>query len=367
MKKPVIVRSSSPYEYGDFEGIFDSIRDVYDESDLIRAITSVEASAKSERARLYAQQNGFNIDDKIHAIVQEQSPSIYAGAMMRHPNNPNLIFITWFSGRGKYQQEYSGFLYDETSTSNPVPNRGFFWAGIEEQDALFLVNQYKKLEALTDIAEGFSLFVEFGYPPFALYQARPFKKIETADFELPNSSSEDVFQSDFVFGITKPDGIVLPAVRSFGVTEAEMVYRGLTGYAPIRGLEFDGVDEDLKTIMMLSDSILPNSDISTRLSKIVGHWLGSLDFRIADDYCLMMSSAGREEYDVDLTASYMKTLVLGDTGNFMVHGLMRLIKKAEVTVGSKTLWRQPIFLGVASLEDKVRIISNGREGIVFKE
>ena len=146
-----------------------------------------------------------------------------------------------------------------------------------------------------------------------------------------------------------------------------MVYRGLTGYAPIRGLEFDGVDEDLKTIMMLSDSILPNSDISTRLSKIVGHWLGSLDFRIADDYCLMMSSAGREEYDVDLTASYMKTLVLGDTGNFMVHGLMRLIKKAEVTVGSKTLWRQPIFLGVASLEDKVRIISNGREGIVFKE
>ena len=28
MKKPVIVRSSSPHEYGDFEGIFDSVRDL---------------------------------------------------------------------------------------------------------------------------------------------------------------------------------------------------------------------------------------------------------------------------------------------------------------------------------------------------
>ena len=32
MQKPVIVRSSSPYEYGDFEGIFESVRDVKDKS-----------------------------------------------------------------------------------------------------------------------------------------------------------------------------------------------------------------------------------------------------------------------------------------------------------------------------------------------
>ena len=34
MRKPVIVRSSSPYEYGDFEGIFESVRDVHDQASL---------------------------------------------------------------------------------------------------------------------------------------------------------------------------------------------------------------------------------------------------------------------------------------------------------------------------------------------
>ena len=38
MKKPVTVRSSSPHEYADFEGIFESVQNVNNESDLIAAI-----------------------------------------------------------------------------------------------------------------------------------------------------------------------------------------------------------------------------------------------------------------------------------------------------------------------------------------
>jgi len=63
MVKPVIVRSSSPFEYGDFEGIFDSIKNVTTKEDLKRAIQEVEQSTNSERANKYAKQNNFQIDN----------------------------------------------------------------------------------------------------------------------------------------------------------------------------------------------------------------------------------------------------------------------------------------------------------------
>ena len=66
MKRPIIVRSSSPYEYGDFEGIFESVRDIKNQVGLERAIKVVENSATSKRAQEYACQNSFIIDGKIH-------------------------------------------------------------------------------------------------------------------------------------------------------------------------------------------------------------------------------------------------------------------------------------------------------------
>jgi hypothetical protein len=87
LKKPVVVRSSSPHEYGDFEGIFASVRNVHTPRELEKAVRTVEESAQSELAQEYARQNGFAIDGSIHVIIQEQSPSEYVGAVIRHPNN----------------------------------------------------------------------------------------------------------------------------------------------------------------------------------------------------------------------------------------------------------------------------------------
>ena len=107
MKKPVIVRSTSPHEYGDFEGIFDSVKDVYDVHDLRHAVEKVKESAVSDRAKLYAKQRKMEIDGSISVMVQEQSDSQYLGAMMRHPNNPDLILIGYHDNAGKYKNEYS--------------------------------------------------------------------------------------------------------------------------------------------------------------------------------------------------------------------------------------------------------------------
>jgi len=214
MKKPVIVRSSSPYEYGDFEGIFESVRDVTNKTQLEMAIRDVQESARSERAKQYAEQHGFKIGEDIHLIVQEQTPSL-SGGMLRHPNNPDLVFITYFEGRGKYNQHYHTFLFDET-TGDERYCRGFTSHGIERKDAQFLVEQYKKIEGLEQIADDSALFVEFGFNPFAVYQARPFMKKQIADFKLPDNDSENDLRTDFVLGVTPPEGVCLPIVKSVG-------------------------------------------------------------------------------------------------------------------------------------------------------
>jgi len=251
LKKPVVVRSSSPHEYGDFEGIFASVRNVYDRGTLERAVRTVEESAQSELAQEYARQNGFKIDEKMQVIIHEQSPSEWIGAMIRHPNNPYMFIAQCFDdvdmpalagsniGRNyKLREARKKELCaeDEYEISHDIP----------DELTRRLIQSYEQIEGC-GIAPGYSLFVEFAYEPFAILQARPFKRIETADFEVPRRDSSkyktlfkvfdkktqnderrgghtiqecrNVIRSDTCFGITPPDGVVLPVLKSFGTMD----------------------------------------------------------------------------------------------------------------------------------------------------
>ena len=367
LKKPIIARSSSPLEYGDYEGIFKSVKNVNGKLSLASAIKQIEASAKSERAKRYAEINGFPLDNNIHTIIQEQSGSKYCGAMMRHPNNPELIFISYFISScrvadGDIGQVYSAYLFDEKTSSSRY-NRHFSSFGIPEKTANFLVNQYKQIESLTDIAEGHSLFVEFGLKPFNLYQARPFKKIETADFELPKiDTGKNSFGSNLVFGITPEDGIVVPIGRSMGISEAE-------SKSIISMMEFEELDEIFLRQLQNLHSYRGLNDVSEGFSKVIQSWNYDLDDCMGDkSYCFMTSSSNqRELFDVDLTIPHMNSLILGDTKNFLVHGSMRLLKKADVTVMDSGLYFREFYQKTTSVDDLVRIISNGKEAVVIRE
>ncbi len=366
MEKPVIVRSSSPYEYGDFEGIFDSVLDVHDNHDLEYAIRKVEESATSKKATEYAKQNGFQIDGKINAIIQEQSDSRYNGAIMRHPNNPDLIFIGYSKGREMYKQHHYTFLFDETTQSSG-DNRVFCSSEeFDEKDAKFLVEQYKKIESLENITKDHSLFVEFGYDPFWIYQARPFKKIETSDFKLPEFDHDKDIWSDFVFGITPPEGIVLPVIKSIGFREASYFSRDM-----IKEFGLKGEDELLSYYIMEAAFVKQfegDKKMIEHLSYKLREWhLENEEIEEYRPYCLMTTSAHDANFDVDLSVPNMKGLVLGRANNFLVHGLMRLFKKASITVGIPLLQYNNLYLNAISHEDKVRMICNGKEGIVIKE
>lgn len=366
MRKPVIVRSSSPHEYGDFEGIFDSVPDVYDERGLGRAVRKVEESARSDRALDYAKQNGFDISDQMHVIIQEQSESRYTGAMMRHPNNPDWIFISYFLP-GRFR-DHNFLIYDEIRQKKVVCDQ-IHNTGISLEQGRILVEQYKKVESLADIAEGHSLFVEFGFEPFMLYQVRPFKKIATGDFDVPrlslNSYDKTGLWTDLAFGITLPEGIVLPVLRGIGTDDA----KGLIRQFREMRIKFPGkFDNQLKRALTnLGIMGMNQYEEKEHMAEILRQHNFFTDEKIDSRYCFITTAADREGYDVDLSVPKMDSLVLSHGDYFLVHGLMRLFKKANVVTVHPPLDSTEFFNDLRSVEDKVRIISNGKEAVVLKE
>jgi hypothetical protein len=374
MKKPVIVRSSSPFEYGDFEGIFESIKDVETKIDLERAILKVEQSAISERAKIYAKQNDFKINGEIHSIIQEQQTPSYLGGIMRHPNNPNLIYINFRTDKGEYRNTYGNFIFDDSSKE--FIQEGGRLVQTEKREIRNLVEIYKEIESLKEIAEGQSLFVEYGLNPFSIFQVRPFKKIETADFKLPFSKLDKKKDNEFYlqrlcFGITPPEGIVLPVLKSVGLNEV----------ITILPMSFPICEDFFK--MGSPEAILPfelaniyfahkfgamsDKELKENSGKIIENYNLESDKNLKEPYCFITSSIKNDTFDTDLSVPNLKALILGRSENFLTHNSLRLIKKAEVSILGESLITHPFFKNISSLENKVRIISNGREAVAIRE
>lgn len=102
-------------------------------------------------------------------------------------------------------------------------------------------------------------------------------------------------------------------------------------------------------------------------AEIMKNWHLEHDMCSESPYCLVIPSTHRENYDVDLSVPKMGALLLGETDNFLVHGLMRLVKQAKVSMGlSSGITFTDFYEGITS-GDNVRIISNGKEAIAIRE
>ena len=371
MRKPVIVRSSSPHEYWGFEGIFDSVPYVQNEHGLSRAVKEVEESARGEKAKEYARQHGIELGDRMHVIIQEQSDSKYTGAMMRHPNNPDWIFISYFTvplSSTLGLRSHSFAVYDERKHSVISPSLAMVESDISVDHSGFLAEQCKKIESVKGIADGHSLYIEFGFEPFGLYQARPFKKIQTAEFDVRGKiprDCENCLFSELAFGITGPEGVVLPVLKSVGTQEAELLMKRLEsipGY--FQGYSDEKLGRDLAGLAYLP---IPEERKMGHLAEILRQHNLHADERIGGPYCFVTTSARKERYDVDLSVPGMKALTLSRVSHFLVHDLMRLFSKADVITTHVYLLENNFFKSLKSIEDKVRIISNGKEAVVLPE
>ena len=384
LKKPVIVRSSSPHELFGFDGIYETVKDVDSPSRLEHAIRKVHDSADSELAKAYASVHKISIDHVIHCIIQEQTSSAFTGAMLRHPNNPELLFITMYSGKGGYtnnglwKEKMSTLRAHNFLTYNTAENRAeeifcLSNRGIEIETGAFLAEQYAAIEQALPFLGTHSLVVEFGFNPFYVYQARPFRKKETADFavDVPtkNKKREEYIRSDFALGITSREGIVFPVLRGLGTKDAKSYIHFLKAGKSIES--FFQAPQDKYLFFKLEDMAvasrlgLPHQD--STLATLLSDHNTFLDDKIKKPYCFVTTSANRELYHVDLTIPHAQAVITGGMDNFLVHEMMRLLADSKLVVGHRFPPINEFYTSLRSLKDSVRIISNGKKAVVIRE
>jgi hypothetical protein len=111
-------------------------------------------------------------------------------------------------------------------------------------------------------------------------------------------------------------------------------------------------------------------EIERLASEKIQEWHAEAEERLkGTPYCLMASSIQRNTYDTDLTVPNMRSLIVGGSTNFLVHDVMRMFKKSDVTVAKNNFgfYLDKFFENTRSFEDKVRIRSDGRNAVVTRE
>jgi len=208
MKKPVIVRGSHPNDYHGFIDIVPTRRDIKDWNKLEFAVAQIEWEIQQNPdVKVHCEDWHQPYTPEVHVLVQEQSPSKYLGSMIRHPHTREL-HIEWED------------ITDRQLPKNCADTRGdnlkicdaFSDKEIGERDIKGLVEMYERLEKSGLLDTEWAYQVEFGFRPLLFFQARPFKKFRPAEnFKVPfKFDSPNAIQNDICFGITPPEGIVLP-------------------------------------------------------------------------------------------------------------------------------------------------------------
>ena len=115
MEKPLIVRSSSPWEDSrglSFAGQFESVLGVTSFDSFLEAIEAVLASAEDSAAREYANRHGVKIDDRMAVIVQEQVKPAFSGVCYSTIGRDSKLIIEYTSDLANEMMtgERQGFL-----------------------------------------------------------------------------------------------------------------------------------------------------------------------------------------------------------------------------------------------------------------
>ncbi|MDA3836339.1 MAG: hypothetical protein PF542_01840 [Nanoarchaeota archaeon] len=195
-----------------------SNRDAYnrDLRELIGSIESSSSDLKEDNPKLHG-----SLPDKIPVIFAEKSDSSIVGTYIKHPNKDDFYHITitnssslvpqfrniidpersmYISNKGKVNRLTVPQIFG--SEKYHSPNNLDFNLKKELEK---VVSWHDKFVSLPELDENWAWQVEFGLDPIMLYQFRPFKIKEKADFiiDSPNVDKPNIY----MIGITPKEGI----------------------------------------------------------------------------------------------------------------------------------------------------------------
>ncbi|MBI5332284.1 MAG: hypothetical protein HZB65_01810 [Candidatus Aenigmarchaeota archaeon] len=337
LKMPLIVRSSHPAEFWGMAGLLDSVKDV-DYDRIGEAVRQIERSFRNQELKLYAQQRSIELGNSFYVGIQEQSNSVYNGSMMRHPNNPDVVFVGICNG-DDFRKRNIAFCVNSGEIEESVGDTSIF----NERELHELFDIYKQIEK-SDLMPGFSLQVEFGLEPLSIYQARPFKKKETTDFDIPESE----YITDMAFGITSPEGILLPLVK--GVLTSSLLSYG-------NSLREDISDLQLRNAQLIDSQ--NNNRVNT--AEYLKKYLQDKNYAHKNGFAFMLDDVVRgEPYLIDIAIPNMKAFLCFTGSTFLTHEMFRMMQNSDVSM-------LEINIRNIDISNKIRLICNGKRAVVIPE
>ncbi len=229
---PRIFRSSAAAELDGYEGDFPTVvigdfeterakitnpgyvgtysrRDIFD-AYVRETIEDIETSPKW----LKEKPGNEHLPDKISVIIAEKSPSKVVGTYVKHPNQDDtyLISCSLASDADSVDASRSNYIFRLGERVKPLD--GFTAREVEKsknvseekirQELEKAILWHDRIGRLPEMDSEWAYQVEFGLDPLCLYQVRPFKRREIADFQVEPT---EFYEDTIVIGITPKDGI----------------------------------------------------------------------------------------------------------------------------------------------------------------
>ncbi len=348
-----LVRSSSPVEDGkrvSFAGLFNTVKFEGD------ADPGYVLETVTDRDVLdYAKIHGIEGPIEMGLVFQRNSKSDMNWGILRHPHNPELLFVM---GQGKniFGSRYTDdFVYDE-NTGELLDVFNYYMAREDRiqdrqlpfDDLVKAIEVYKRIEAMPEFQTGYTYHMEFGTNPVSVYQFRPFRKKGTADWKFDSYDShgygedETIFYStNICFGITPPEGLKLTLARALSTdARKELISygRSLIGKMPH--------DEVVKKLMDKGSLSEQERAYAEQIAGLDPNVIGSVDSEAFDKAVSELNRSAKKEEtclyqenmhhqfgrDIDIAFPNAKAYVPNMGFQFLTHRWFRAMQHYDIVL-----------------------------------
>lgn len=220
---PLIIRSDGPEGRlgASFAGLFHS-EVVRTPEEIEIAFEKVRNHFDYETVEKYCRDRSLQMPlGSIDAIIQKYSDSLIRASITRHPHQENEFYLDLEWNLQSVRPFRAGFVLDGQDFRKEVQaymrTKGRQPASLQKFDINDLsaqvdvaLHHFQEIESLPEFERNVAHQMESGLMPYSVYQWRPFRKKEHADFRIDDVSFDGPYdETHVVFGVTPKRGIEL--------------------------------------------------------------------------------------------------------------------------------------------------------------
>jgi len=187
---------------------------------MVESINNIEMIQRSSRELKEGEPGKHNhLPDEISVIIAEKSPSSIVGTYIKHPNQGDFYIISTSIEESVRSCDPSHSAFTYRSREGIRSFIGFSKRDVERESSErvnnlltreleMAISWHDQIVNLPEIDKDWNYQIEFGIDPVCLYQVRPFKKKQKANFKINKDSKKiSPLERPLVIGVTSERGI----------------------------------------------------------------------------------------------------------------------------------------------------------------